>query len=218
MTFITDYQTAGRGRHGRNWSAPRRTSLLFTMALAYPPPEVPATAVMLASLAVSDAINGLTGLDTGIKWPNDVLVGDRKVAGILAELHTDGAERFVTLGIGINVNFDPNLEFAPSFRATSLSREAGRNLSREALAISLFHQIDLWYGVLTETPDRVFSAWSGRLTMLGDPIIVTEGSLTCSGVAIGVERDGGLLVQATDGTIRTVYAADVSLRRSATEP
>ncbi len=215
---IADYQSRGRGRQGRGWVAPPRTSLLMSVALLWPDVAALSRAVMLAAVAVSDAIEDETGLRTDIKWPNDLHFGERKVCGILSETIRKGDDQFVILGIGINVNFDPSLEPGTGNVATSLCLETGSAINRETLAIAVFAHLDLWYRILTETPETVHSTWSARLSTLGHLVTVTAAAQTWDGTAIGVEPDGGLLVRATDGITRTVYAADVSVRVVGNDP
>ena len=210
---VTEFQEAGRGRRGRTWIAPPGSSLLVSVLLRAPVRALPSHGAMMAALAAADAIAETSGLTCRFKWPNDLLIGERKVGGILAESARQGNVTRLILGLGINVNFDPGADTAIEGAPTSLQRELGRPVSRELLAIGLFKRCDLWYGYLTRDPDRIFAEWTSRLITLGRPVLVYDTSGSWRGVATGVERDGGLLVRDDDGKVRTIYAADVSIRQ-----
>jgi BirA family biotin operon repressor/biotin-[acetyl-CoA-carboxylase] ligase len=114
--------------------------------------------------------------------------------------------------MGINVNFEPEEGSIPD-SATTLQKELGSAVSREELAVALFNSLDLWYRCLTRDAETVYAAWSSRLAMMGSPLLVVDHTGSWQGVATGVRRDGGLLVRDRSGVIRTVYAADVSIRK-----
>jgi BirA family biotin operon repressor/biotin-[acetyl-CoA-carboxylase] ligase len=211
--ILTDYQRAGRGRAGRSWTAPPRSSLLLSAVLDRPTASLPADVVMAASLAAAESIELVSGLRPELKWPNDLLYRGRKLCGILAEYVDREARPAVILGIGINVNLEPQAVAGIVSTATSLQRELGKPLSRERLAIALFKRLDLWYRDLTKDPDTVFAVWSSRLDTVGDPVIVRGDNGTWNGIATGVQRDGGLRVRSDTGDDCIVYAGDVSIRR-----
>lgn len=211
--ILTDFQEVGRGRQGRSWVAPPGSSLLMSVVVMMPEGALVGDSVMLGALAVADSVTEVTGLSLELKWPNDVLAGSRKVCGILAESSYQGSQTCVILGMGINVNFDPQDHPAIPETATTLQKELGRPVSREALAVALFNRLDLWYRCLTQDAEAVYSAWASRLQTLGAPLLVVDGSGTWEGIATGVRRDGGLLVRDNNGVTRSVYAADVSIRR-----
>lgn len=133
---VADAQTAGRGRAGHGWASPPGVALHFSVVLR---PRVAPEAFPLATLAcgvaVADAVRAETGADAGLKWPNDVLVGLRKCAGILCEAELGGpGGPFVVAGVGINVNTPADaLPARPDFPATSLAAETGRTFDREAV-------------------------------------------------------------------------------------
>jgi BirA family transcriptional regulator, biotin operon repressor / biotin---[acetyl-CoA-carboxylase] ligase len=140
---IAEHQTAGRGRLGRSWQAPPRSSVLLSIMLrpVTPPAALPELSVVGAE-AVADAITTVTGLEPAIKHPNDVLVDGRKVAGVLGEAR----ERAVILGIGINANIAAaELPTETRLPATSLLAEAGRPVDRAALAVELLVRLEQRY-------------------------------------------------------------------------
>jgi BirA family biotin operon repressor/biotin-[acetyl-CoA-carboxylase] ligase len=174
-------------------------------------PVLPAYFVFIASLAVADALKDSTELQPKIKWPNDVYVNGRKLAGILVENHSTLDHRIV-VGMGINANIPVRAlaDFNP--HATSVFVETGRLVSRETLAANLLRSLEVWYRCLTRDPYDVFSAWKGRLDTLGSLLQVHDSQGTWSGVGMDVQEDGGLIVERADGKRQVVYAADVSVR------
>lgn len=210
-TVIADYQRAGRGRNGRGWHAPPGTALLLSLMIELPPASNPSEGLMMAAVATADAVSDTTGMAAALKWPNDVLLSGNKVSGILAEYDEQAGRRRLVVGIGLNVTFDPSAEAGLS-GATSLASAAGRPIAREDVAIALFKRHDMWYRSLQEDPDAVFAEWKARLATIGRPVIVVDTESEWEGVAVGVERIGGLKIRIPNGDIRTVYAADVSVR------
>jgi BirA family biotin operon repressor/biotin-[acetyl-CoA-carboxylase] ligase len=213
---IADYQTAGRGRQGRRWEAPPGSGLLCSLVLR---PALPAgqgaRLGMAAALAAADAIGAASGLPALLKWPNDILVPDppagtpRKVAGLLLETTLTGATvETAVLGIGVNLSSAPDLP-----TATHLARASGRAVARSLLLDLLMEHLGARLAALAEAPgaDDLFAAWRARLTTLDQPVQVTMGGQTWSGVAEDVAADGALIVRDAAGRRRQVHAADVTL-------
>lgn len=180
-----DEQTAGHGRYQRTWHSERDTGLYQTFILRLPLPTAQLPAVTLAlGLAAAQAIQRVAGIATDLRWPNDVLIGDRKCAGILVQLH-DGA---IIAGIGINVN---QSEFPPDVAAiaTSLRLASGEPQCREDLLIGLAQEIDAHCAILTGKGmeailsmfDRASSYVSGRRVVVDDAITGTTAGLTAEG-------------------------------------
>ncbi|MFQ5813856.1 MAG: biotin--[acetyl-CoA-carboxylase] ligase [Anaerolineae bacterium] len=210
---IADEQTAGKGRLGRRWLAPPGTSLL--LSLLFRPDLAPDQAqrlTMICSLAIADAIEGLTGLPVGLKWPNDVFIGGRKAGGILTESGTTGGHLdYVVVGMGLNVNLaSSNL---PELRgmATSLSQELGREVSRLELLRKILEGIETRYKSLRrgESPHE---EWAARLINLGRQVQVTTPQGVLAGWAEGVDADGALILRTPDGQRKRILAGDVTLR------
>lgn len=212
MVVLAEYQSAGRGRLNRRWSAPRYSSLLQSVALLQTPEWLPGYTVMLAALAVRDAVLECTGLAAEVKWPNDILLSGKKICGILAESVDVTGKRFGVLGIGLNVNFDPGEHAEIPVTATSLRHEYGGTLSREILAASLYRSIDRWYGAVIANPAGVFAEWKRALSLVDRRIEVEDASGRWPGTVIDVQRDGSLLVQREGGGTQVVYAATISVR------
>ncbi len=208
---LADAQTAGRGRLGRSWVTPPGANLVPTLLLR-PPAAVLRQIAMIAPLAVCHAISEVTGIRADIKWPNDVQVGGKKVAGVLIE-SSDERGGFVLVGTGINVNFDPRVHEEIRDTATSLRVEIGRTVDREAVLASYLAHFERRYGE-ARAGASVRDAWRARLVTLGQQVRVTWPGHTADGLAEDVDDDGSLIVRRDDGSAVTVEAGDVTLRRS----
>lgn len=215
-SVITDYQSAGRGRRGRAWQVPANSSLLLSVVLRPPAGVALADITVIAPLAVADAVMDETGLATTLKWPNDVLVDERKLCGILTE-HDARTDR-VVVGAGLNVNFVPDRSDPLTSNATSVQAELGAAHDREALLVALFTRLNMWYRMLTDHADAVHRAWVTRLAVAGRHLEVHDNTGTWEAVAIAVQRDGALVVRDHRGEIRPLYAADVSIRGAGSKP
>jgi BirA family biotin operon repressor/biotin-[acetyl-CoA-carboxylase] ligase len=212
---IAEEQAAGRGRLARRWWAPRGTCLLMTVV--FRPRLEPCQAqrlTMICALAVCDAIERVCALEARIKWPNDVLIGDKKVCGILTELGLYGsALAYALVGIGINVNVDWDRNLPLMMPATSLSAETGGQVSRLDLLAALLAAVEKRYLPLQE--GRSFRrAWADRLETLGRLVRVADGTDVWQGRAVGVDEDGALIIRLDDGSERRFLAGDVTLRPS----
>lgn len=198
LVAVADVQTAGRGRLDRRWEAPPGSSLLVSVLLRSAPE--PGRAVMAAGVALARAVGDVAGVATGLKWPNDLVVGDRKLAGILAE-RAGGA---LVVGAGCNVNWN---SFPPELAATATAcnLEAGRVVDGDAL-------LRAYLGALAQALDAgaaVVDAYRARLATLGRRVRVERPDGTFEGEATAVADDGALVVRDNTGTVRTVTAADV---------
>ena len=206
---LAEEQTAGRGRWGRAWLAPRGTSLLFSLILR---PLLAASRVqgltMACSLAVREAVREVTGLQAQLKWPNDVMLRGRKVGGILTETSSAGDWlEYAVVGIGLNVNL-PLGALPAEFQATSLQQELGRTVSRLQLLQHTLMQIERRYLVLLsgEWPGK---DWAAALETLGQRVWLHTGQGDCQGTAVDVDDEGALLLRLDDGRVQRVLVGDV---------
>ncbi len=210
---VADEQTAGRGRAGRKWHTPPGAALAFSLILRPSDVErtLPARVTGLAALALVQACQRL-GLKPQIKWPNDVLIGGRKVAGILAESVWAGSELDTTVvGAGVNVS-----EAAvPSedrllFPATSLERELGRPIERPALLRQILEALIEWRPKIG-TPEFM-EAWEKALAYRGEQVSVGRDEETpLDGKLLGLEADGSLRLLAHDRPV-TIHFGEIHLR------
>jgi BirA family transcriptional regulator, biotin operon repressor / biotin---[acetyl-CoA-carboxylase] ligase len=214
LAVLADEQTAGRGRLQRAWSSPKGAGLYFSILLrpAIPQNHWPLITFM-AALAVGDALSEACGLRTDIKWPNDLLSGERKICGILAEAIDTPAGRAVIVGIGINLtqNAFP-VELANL--ATSVAEATGRQPEREMILAALLQSLSRWYAVL-DKPEQITAAWSSRSSYgEGKLVQVSNGDETWQGTTCGIEPDGALRLRTTSGEIKVIRAGDVYSVRS----
>ena len=201
--ILADSQAAGRGRRGRTWQDEPGASLLISILLRpqLTPAQLP-TLSLTAGVALAEALASAAGLHARLKWPNDVLAGGRKLAGILLE--SRGLAPVVALGIGVNITQD---DFPPELaeRATSV-RLAGGSCNRETLLTALLPSLDLWRGRLErEGFAPVRERWRTLADTLGRTVTV-DG---VTGVAVDVDEDGALLLE-TDGRRQRVVAGEVA--------
>jgi BirA family biotin operon repressor/biotin-[acetyl-CoA-carboxylase] ligase len=216
FAVLADRQTSGRGRLGRSWASLPGVGVYTSVLLRPPVPAHQAPLLTLvAGLAVVEAIRTVTNARPDLKWPNDVLLQDRKIAGILTEMTCVGPRvSHVGLGIGINVHHgleDFPVEVRPT--ATSLRLAVGQPLDRAELVAALYDALDRWYALFCSGErDRILRAVREQTATLGREVTVESGGDRWQGVALDVDADGALLVRGEDRTIRRVLADDVSIR------
>ena len=207
---LTEEQTAGRGRLGRSWLSPRG-SIALSVILRPTLAEL-AGLNMVAPLAVARCIERVTALKTAIKWPNDVLIRGRKVCGVLLENSVRGdVVDWAIIGIGLNVNLEVSSLPEIADIATSLSAELGRELPRQQLLCSLLEELE-WLYLGLKRGEPLHLEWRERLETLGKQVSVSSGEVIREGVAVGVARDGSLLLRRHDGSVETIVAGEVTLR------
>lgn len=200
-----DAQTAGRGRHGRVWISPPGAGLYVSLVLR-PDPETLGLLTLAVGVAVSEGIERATGLETHVKWPNDVYVGDRKVAGILAEAGAgQSGAPYVIVGVGVNVTaaaYPPDV----ASRATSIEVELGRTVDRGLLlATSLAALADRYAGLQRRRHADVLAAWRGRAALtFGRRVEWDAAGSRRRGVAEDLDERGALLVRTESGIERII--------------
>jgi BirA family transcriptional regulator, biotin operon repressor / biotin---[acetyl-CoA-carboxylase] ligase len=208
---LADEQTAGRGRLGRSWITPPATNIAATLLLR-PPASVLRDISMIAPLAVCHAVQDIAGIRADIKWPNDVQIGGKKLAGILIETDLTAPHGgFVLVGSGINVNFDPRDHAEIRDIATSLKAELGRDIDRESLLAAYLAHFEQLY-TAAKSGESTRDRWRERLVTLGNDVRATWQGGSAEGIAEDVDDDGALLVRTADGALTRVEAGDVTLR------
>lgn len=211
VVVVADEQTLGRGRLRRRWVS--EPGNLYLSVLLRPPPDVLSLLMVIAGVVTARAIRESSGLRVRLKWPNDVMLRGRKVAGILAEgVATQEGEGYVVLGIGINVNSDPSHLPELAAVATSLSREKGVPLSRGALLRHILQELDhLYLGF--RRGDVPLDEWRGYLETLGRRVRVVFLGEVYQGLAEDVDARGNLVLRREDGTRITLPAGEVAYLR-----
>lgn len=212
---VADEQTAGRGRQGRTWAAPPGTSLLHSL-LVRPRVRAPALGLLplLTGLALAEAVDGLlAGPEVALKWPNDLLVGGNKAAGILVEGLAGGA---YAVGIGVNVDWrGVERPAALAASATSLAEAAGTGVDRWALFGVLAGTFAARYAAWQDDPGAFLDDYRSRCATLGAQVSAERAGVPVRGLATGVADDGALELRDADGATLRLLAADVTHVRPA---
>lgn len=211
---LADCQTGGKGRRGREWASPAGVNLYCSLVLrpSIMPWEAPRM-TSLSAVAVARAIEKCSCLSPSIKWPNDVLIDGRKVAGLLNEMsaETDGVN-FIVLGIGVNLNMTA-AQFPPDLRhpATSLMLAGGGKIDRPAFAAALLNEFEVIYRVfLNQGFAPIREEWERRCSAAGRQVAVSEGGVELlRGAFDGIDNDGALLVRRDDGAVERILNGDV---------
>ena len=212
---VADMQTAGRGRRGRTWESPPGTSIYMSILLR--PDIIPGAAPMLTlvmACSVAEGISDCENVDVRIKWPNDVIAGGKKLVGILTEMSTQiDYINHVTIGVGINVNMT---EFPENIRdtATSLRLETGHEVRRAPLIAAIMKRFEENYAVFLKTQDMsgLMEKYSGMLINLDRDVLVLGAEDSYKAHALGIDRQGELIVRREDGMEEKIYAGEVSVR------
>lgn len=213
---IAETQTHGHGRLRRKWVSPLG-GLWFSLILRPKLRSAEALKLTLvAGLAVADTLDEQYGLRAETKWPNDVLVKGRKICGILGEVSTTGKElSAVVLGIGINANFKAERVLPESIRAgaTSLETELKRKIQLEQLFNRLLEKLEAMYMLhATRGFSPILKEWKNHAGFLGQEVEVTDGNEKITGLACDIDADGSLVLMLKNGTMKRVFAGDMSLR------
>jgi BirA family biotin operon repressor/biotin-[acetyl-CoA-carboxylase] ligase len=203
---LAEEQRAGRGRHGRTWSAPRGRALTLSVELR-PPPDAFGLLPLATAVAVCEAAEAVASVRCSIKWPNDVLVEDRKLSGILIESRPQ--DGWAVVGIGFNVD-TPADELAPDIRGTAISLRiaTGASVDRDRALDELLERLARWS---TASKAEVLAAYRAR-DALRDERITWSGDRR--GTAAGIDDDGNLVVFADSGERETLDAGEVQLVRN----
>ncbi len=215
---IAEAQKKGRGRVGRLWFSPAFVNLYLSVILRPPiSPHQASLITFVAAVATAAAVERFSGVTPTIKWPNDILVKGRKLAGLLNEIHSEvDRVHFIILGIGINLNIDEGMfpkDVRP--RATSLKREMGQRVSRKAFLHILLEELERWYGTfLKKGPAPILQAWRDRARIAGKQVRISSLGEIVKGRAIDVDSEGALLVEMRNGKRTRVVAGDVEYTRT----
>jgi len=213
--FVADRQTAGRGRRGRKWESPAGVNIYFTLLLRPQfAPDKASQVTLVMGLAVAEVIREYCELDARIKWPNDVVVGGKKVCGILTELGLQGScIDHLIVGVGVNVGrqaFPPEIETT----ATSLEAEKDSEIDRTGLFSGVLERFEVLYEEFKRTGDlhSLRERYEARLINRNREVRVLDPKGEYTGMARGISVDGELLIERADGSVEAVYAGEVSVR------
>ncbi len=220
VVIFAERQNAGRGRFGRRWESASHRGLWFSLLLR---PDLPlarwSRLTTWAAVAVAAATERITGRRAAIKWPNDVFLENKKVAGILIESGTDSAgQPFAVVGIGLNVNHE-SADFPPELaeRATSLRMATGRPYDRAALAVQVLEQLAARLDQVKDSFSDLVGEASARSLLLGRWVQLRSGASVHEGIAESLDENGQLLMRAGDGSSECFMAGEVTVVGSRTD-
>lgn len=212
---IAEEQTGGRGRMDRVWHSPKSTGVWMSLILR---PKIPLQRApqltLLTAVAIVQAIQEITSLTPQIKWPNDILIEQQKVTGILTELQAD-ADRIISVIIGMGLNVNQTVDdFPPELReiATSLRVKEGKEIDRAELIKVIFHKFETLYSIFLEKgfyPIKLL--WESYAISIGKDITARTLNGTITGIALGITDEGVLKVKDDSGEVHHIYSADIEL-------
>lgn len=213
--IVAGQQNAGRGRRGRTWESPPGVSIYMSIVLR--PEMAPVKAPMLTlvmALSAADSLKECTGLDVQIKWPNDIVLKGKKLAGILTEMSTEmDYINHVVIGVGINVNTE-RLPEELEEKATSLRLETGRIIRRSEMIASIMKEFEKNYQLFIETQgiQQMQEKYNSLLINREKEVRILGGKEEYTAYALGINEKGELLVRRDNGEIEAVLAGEVSVR------
>jgi BirA family biotin operon repressor/biotin-[acetyl-CoA-carboxylase] ligase len=218
VVVFAESQTRGRGRLGRPWLSPARKGLWLSILLRPNlSPQAATRVTVAAATALARAIASQTGLVPEIKWPNDILIDGKKVAGILTEMTAELDHiNEVILGIGVDVNLSAT-ELPPDLRktATSLKIESGQAIDRAGLAVAILRELDHDYDLIARGQFESISAeWQQRCTTLGQEVSIRIGDRVIRGRAEALDAEGALLLRTEHGHLERIVGGDVTLEKA----
>jgi BirA family biotin operon repressor/biotin-[acetyl-CoA-carboxylase] ligase len=217
LCVIAREQTAGRGRLNRHWVSPKDAGLYFSIVFRpqFQQSDWPLLTLM-AAVAVHDALFEAYALEADIKWPNDLLVNEKKICGILAETVETNKGRAVIVGIGVNLT-EHSYPETLALEATAVETVTGQSEQLEVLLTTLITALAKYYRVLNEAAgsESIIAAWSQRSSYAeGKVVRVNESDDSFVGITRGLEGDGALRVETSNGRIKLVRAGDVTNLRA----
>lgn len=220
---IADHQSTGRGRMGRSFLSPPGKGVYLSVLLRpdYSPKEI-VSLTSMAAVAICEAIETVSDVETGIKWVNDIIAGEKKVAGILTEMSIVGESgqiEYAIIGVGVNVH-EKRDDFPDEvlYKATSLSMLGAENVARFHLAAEMINSLDCMYESLLSSktnPETNYDFWEkyrSRSTTIGRNVKIIRGERELDALAEDIDTDGGLIVRYPDGNRETLGFGEISVR------
>jgi len=207
IVVLCDEQTEGRGRQGRKWFASPSSSILMSVVFRPTLEELPQLN-MLVSLSIVLTLEKVAGIRSNVKWPNDVLIDGKKVAGILMENVFEGeALQAAVVGVGMNISLDVSAYSEISSIATSLSAEAGRDFNRDDILRTLLKEMDALYQAVKRNED-VYHQWLPHVETLGKTVRIKSGKSVEEGLAQSINPDGSITLRRFDGSLVTIATGE----------
>jgi BirA family biotin operon repressor/biotin-[acetyl-CoA-carboxylase] ligase len=211
--IIAETQTGGKGRLGRTWISPRGNLYLSVILRPQIPTHKAPLITLVGAVAVASAIRKCCSVPAAIKWPNDILISGRKVAGLLTEMSAEPDRiRHIALGTGIDVNMElQELPLDIRMHATTLANETNATVDRKLLLQQILRDLEHWYGIFLTSEAEVLKEWEQLNMTIGQRVTVSGMGEVFEGLAQGIDQEGRLKVALDDGDIRIVAAGDVTI-------
>ncbi len=215
--IVAESQTAGRGRRSRKWHSPPGKNLYFSILLR-DPGFTPLQVLQLNLVTAVAIVKALEeeGIRASIKWPNDILLNEKKLGGILIESEMESNRaRKVVIGIGLNVNMTSG-EIPPELSdiATSIKIETGRETNLTELLKNLLQKLQLWYNIFKQEGfNHVKNEWENYFSWMGKEVVVYQDGFSITGIAERIDESGFLIIRDKEGRLHRIIVGDVSLRR-----
>lgn len=208
---IADKQTKGRGRHNRMWFSPKGGVYLSIILKPDMPIQDVSKLTLLSCVAISNTIEKQANIKTSIKWPNDVLIKDKKIAGILTEGNIQNNKlNFTVVGIGINLNNKIKLKERILYPATSIREEINKEIEKEKFIENLLFDFDKMYTYFKKNNfSKVIKIWKNKTSTLGNYVTVLQGNKKITGLAIDIDEDGFLILKDKKSNIVKVITGDI---------
>lgn len=213
LVFVADHQSRGRGTRGRTWQAPPNAALLVSVLLRPGEGVRPFALSQAAALALCEGLRSATKLDVRIKWPNDVMVNDRKLGGILVETAGGGSSRGAVVGMGANLNFSAAAIRDADMAVATVLDETGMPCDREAAIAAVLAVLDHRYAQLTRA-ESLSDPWAALSAITGRHVSVITPQGSFRGRVVGFGPQAELILAGDDGSLRHFTAGRVRLRPS----
>jgi BirA family biotin operon repressor/biotin-[acetyl-CoA-carboxylase] ligase len=217
LVITAEEQLKGRGRRGRTWESPKGTGIWMTILLRpdISPSQGPKF-TLLSAVAVAKSIKEVTGLNAKIKWPNDIIINNKKVCGILTEMNAEiDFVNHIIIGIGVNVNaMQDDFPIEVQQRAISLAQETGKKVSRQELARKILENIEKRYLAFIQGMDfeNILEEWKGLSCNLGKQVKATVNGKELIGTAVDINKDGALILKTDEEKFIEINYGDVMVR------
>ena len=228
VVIVTDYQTKGRGKSHRKWEAEPFTNILMTVVMKKGEHQLSAQNItLLTGLVVCEVLNNLFDIKAKIKWPNDVIINNKKISGILSESITDkNGDTYFLIGIGINIlqdveKFSEELktsatsladvmrDLSPSSCGRDVTPHKCRTIQREIIIAEVLNRLEYYYDNIEKKWNKIRKRLKDFSSTIGKRVKVSTGKKIIEGLGLDFEDDGGLMVREDSGIIKTIYSGDV---------
>lgn len=210
---FAERQTAGKGRKDRKWYSTKDQNLTFSIMLKQKFTEKNVNIINLGTaVSIALSLENLFQLRVNLKWPNDVLINDKKVAGILLESSSTGNKiDKLVIGIGINVN-QISFQGAYNITPTSVKLEAGTEIDRERLLAEILNNFEEILKRIEINPDDVLNDWRNRCRMIGERVYISDENVELAGIFDDIDEQGFIILKTDDKKIKKIHFGDVTLR------